>query len=214
MAVSTPTRIPLLSTLSAACVLMVAPAVAAAASSGGAGLTGTAGSPGASSNPLVQPAYTPLTSSANGLTLETVSAVQATRRLLFAGSAPATDAGRMVEIEMTSGVGPDPQWSQITQAPVSRAGTFITAWRAATPGRFEVEAVLSASGSTQPTTTTGAAGAGAGAAEPADAASTPPVTISVYQPSVATLYGPGLYGQQTAAPRSRSCFGGGRSSCR
>jgi hypothetical protein len=209
MAVTRRTHIPLLTALLTTGALLFAPAMALAGGSGGAGVTGTSGS---GSNPLVTPANQPVTSSGNGLTLETLEAGQTARALRFSGTAPAADAGRTIELEYAT-AGPVSSWVVCAQALVARGGTFTAAWRDRRSGQVEVEALLLP----QPTTTTSGTGggttgsgsggttAGSGAAT-SDATSlsgspspgTAPLTVSIYESAVATLYGPGLYGRHTA----------------
>jgi rare lipoprotein A len=192
--------------------LLAAPAAALAggdSSSGGAGLTG------GSSNPLVRPANEPVSTSGDGLTLQTVASGETKRALAFSGTAPASDAGRVVDLQRAAGAGPDPSWSVFATSRIGPGGDFGAVWRATQGGQFEIEAVLATSSATGVTETSpdgGAAIGGSGApttatsdatsttptTPPAAGPATAPLTVSIYESGVATLYGPGLYGRRTA----------------
>lgn len=212
------THIPLLAPLIAATSLLAAPAAASAASSGGSGLSAPPGS-----NPLAQPASVPISATGDGLTLATLAAGQTARGLRFTGTAPSADAGDTIELERST-AGPESSWVMFGRTRIAPGGSFVTVWRADEGGRFEVEATLlgSGSGSTSasgsgtatagstttasggatgtpsPTTTTDATSSSGSDTPGATAPATTPLTVSIYQSAVATLYGPGLYGHQTA----------------
>jgi hypothetical protein len=59
-------------------------------------------------------------------------------------------------------------------------GTFSAVWDTNHIGRFAIRAVVGSAGAASPS------------------AGFPAVTVIVYRPSLATLYGPGFYGQRTA----------------
>jgi len=244
MAVDRRTHMPPVTTLLTAAsllsagALLSAPAVGLAAGSGGTAISGGTGV--GSPNPLVQPADQPVTTSGDGLTLQTVASGQTKRALEFTGTAPASDAGRTVDLEHSTGAGPDPSWVVFAHARIARGGRFAMAWRATRGGEFQVEAVLASAGSAG-ATAQGGSSAGGGATSVAGSsatgspvattsspttassavsstvtssttatgvpttpqASTPqpataPLTVSIYQSGVATIYGPGLYGHKTA----------------
>ncbi len=184
--------------------------------SGGAGLTGPAGPGTASANPLVQPAEQQVSASGNGITVETLASGETSQAVTFSGTVASTNVGRTVQIERASGRGPELKWSLVAVATVASGGTFSAVWHANRSGRFELEAVLE--GSSQTATSDATAGSpatsaggpsssgttpGSGAVSPSGpapgtATSSPPLTIDIYQPALATLYGPGFYGQKTA----------------
>jgi hypothetical protein len=71
-------------------------------------------------------------------------------------------------------------WVTVANAATAADGSFTIAWRASRAGQLALRVVS----------------AGAGSASAASV--TPQVTLSVYQPVVATWYGPGFYGHRTA----------------
>jgi hypothetical protein len=211
MAVRSRTHIPVVAPLIAAATLLAAPAIAPAASSGGSGLSAPPGS-----NPLAQPASVPISARGDGLTLATLAAGQTAKGLRFTGTAPSADAGETIALERST-AGPESSWVPFAHTQIARGGSFGLAWRANAEGRFEVEATL-----LRPTAPgTSATGGASGTPAPiADALSgtagaaptgptTAPLTISIYQSAVATLYGPGFYGHQTACgePLQRGTLG-------
>jgi rare lipoprotein A (peptidoglycan hydrolase) len=94
------------------------------------------------------------------------------------GNLPSADAGRTVEIEL-SGARTGWTWQTAAQTQVRSNGSYSAAWNPNRAGRYAIRAVVQQSG--------------------ASAASGPPtITVTVYRPAVATLYGPGFYGHHTA----------------
>ncbi len=194
------TRLHLIAVLAGACAPLAAPAAGLAAGSGGSGLQGGAGSSAASSNPLVQPAKVPVSTSADGITLWTFATTETARALGFTGTGPASDAGQTIAIERAGGAGPESRWSVVADATIGPGGSFAGAWHATRPGRFQIEAVLLSGTGIATDSTRSAPSAGAGAAAPTAPGSvtTPPLTVAVYQSALATMYGPGFYGRETA----------------
>ncbi len=72
------------------------------------------------------------------------------------------------------------RWTPTVSAPISGAGTFTALWKANHIGRFAIRAVL------EPPAPVRAAVA------------SPTLTVTVYRPSVATIFGPGFFGNETA----------------
>jgi rare lipoprotein A (peptidoglycan hydrolase) len=101
--------------------------------------------------------------------------------LRFSGTAHGL-AGQTVEIER-SGHQTGWHWAPTVQAAVASDGSFSATWATNHIGRFAVRAV---------------AGAGSAART---ATATPSMTVTVYRPSRASYYGPGLYGRRTACGR-------------
>jgi rare lipoprotein A len=103
----------------------------------------------------------------------------------FRGSFGVRDAGRPVTIERF-----DPEtsaWVPIASAQVAVDGSYVARWRADVTGRLRTHATLQRGD--------GDVDGGAAvfaAAEPLEA------SMTVYQPAVASWYGPGLYGRRTA----------------
>jgi rare lipoprotein A (peptidoglycan hydrolase) len=147
--------------------------------SGGGGLA-----PGASSNTTnspsaqAQPGNGKVSASGNGMTIVTAASAFLSNQVTFTGSAPRSDSGATVEIER-SGHETGWQWAPTASATVGRDGSFSAVWRANHIGRFAIRAVISAS-------------------SPRGATSSPTLTVTIYRPSVATLYGPGFWGHRTA----------------
>jgi rare lipoprotein A len=76
-------------------------------------------------------------------------------------------------------------------ATVAPNGTFTATWHTNHIGRFAMRAVVAPAG-----VMTQDAASSAPVAQ--SATTTPALTITVYRPSLATLYGPGFYGRRTA----------------
>jgi rare lipoprotein A len=150
------------------------------ASSGGGGMSGNARSSG-SAGTSAQPANAPVSASGNGVTITTRAGALLRNGLQFTGSAPSSDAGKLIEIERF-GAKTGWTWQSTVQARVGSDGSFAAVWRTNHIGRFSIRAVIQQPGGT-------AASASGG---------WPAVTVVVYRPSIATLYGPGFYGQKTA----------------
>ena len=142
-------------------------------SSGGSSLEPRGGS-------LAAPANQSVTSTRNGITITTSQTGFLARQLVFSGTVGRAHAGQVVDIER-SGHETNWAWTQTVQATVQSDGSFSAVWHANHIGRFAIRAVLASSPS----------GSAADAAWPT-------VTVIVYRPSTATLYGPGFYGHRTA----------------
>ena len=151
---------------------------------GGSGLQAGAGQGAASSNPLVQPAQVPVSTSADGITLWTFATTQTAHALGFTGTVPATDAGQTIAIERADSAGPEPRWSVVAEATIEPGGGFAGAWHATQAGRFQIEAVLLGAAITDGLDERdGGGGTGAGSpAAPGTRRRTPPLTVAVYQP--------------------------------
>ena len=160
----------------AAC-LLAGPALASS-STGGAGMSASS-APVAKMNGTVQPANVIVSTSGNGISLASRASAVLRNQLRFSGSAPANDAGAIVEIERL-GHETGWAWAPTTHARIGQDGTFTAIWRTNHIGRFAVKAVVQTAG-----------GARAAAASPT-------VTVTVYRQTIATLFGPGFWGQQTA----------------
>lgn len=179
------------------CAALALPASAAAASGGGAGLTpggapigsssgsGTSDSttPGSSTtgsqSPLVQSGNVPVSTTGNGVTLQTMASAILRKGLTFSGTAPQSLAGDTIEIAR-SGHQTNWTWAPTVSATIGSDGSFSATWVTNHIGRFSIRAVIS----------------GSSVAQTADA--TPSLTVTVYRPSLATQYGPGFYGRRTA----------------
>ncbi len=129
--------------------------------------------------PTTQPGDVLVSASAGGITLTTNASAVLRNGLSFTGTAPASEAGDTIEIERL-GHETNWQWTPTVTATVANDGSFSAIWSTNHIGRFSIRAVLS-----QPNSASAASVA-------------PMLTTTVYRPSVATQYGPGLYGRRTA----------------
>ncbi len=158
------------------------PALAqAAGGSGGSGYGASSGASGTTgpNQPTAQPGNVTVSASGDGMSISTTASGILRHGLVVTGSLPSSDAGKTVEIEI-AGSKTDWAWQPVASGQVQGNGAFSAVWATNHIGRFSIRAeVGSASG----------ASASAGA---------PTVTVIVYRPSVATLYGPGFWGHHTA----------------
>jgi rare lipoprotein A len=105
------------------------------------------------------------------------------RHSLFLGKAvrisgTARDAaGKTIQVQRRDASG---AWIAVASAPADAGGAFSTVWRPDAAGQFVVRAVVA-----------GVQASDAGAASPSS-------TVTVYEPGIATWYGPGFYGKRTA----------------
>jgi rare lipoprotein A len=175
------------------CAALAVP-TAALASSGGGGLasggsatTGTSQSPetgtgtgtSASTGTGVQSGNVTVSTSGNGITLQTKASGILGRALTFSGTAPQQMAGDTIEIQR-SGHQTQWTWADTVSATVGSDGTFSAVWQANHIGQFAMRAIVTGSSQAQMAT------------------ATPALTTTVYRPSRATEYGPGFYGKKTA----------------
>lgn len=177
--------------LLAACgVGLTAPAVVRAASrvpraaSGGAipaPSGGSAGSGQARSGPTgtIKPGNGTVSASGNGITVATRASAILRRPLQFTGNVDSAAAGDTIEIERR-GRQTGWTWAPTTHGIADRDGSFSATWPVNHIGQFAIRAVVERR-----------RGAWAASVSPA-------LTITVYRPSLATIYGPGLWGQRTA----------------
>jgi rare lipoprotein A len=146
------------------------------AASGGAGVGGT---PGINPHPAnnAQPGDIDVTATSDGMTIATRASALLRKGLIFSGSVPAADAGRTVVIERL-GHETGWTWASTVSATVAHDGTFSAIWRTDHIGRFSIRVIVAGDART--------------------AAVAPTITVTVYRPSRATLYGPGFWNQRTA----------------
>lgn len=158
---------------------------AAAASSGGGGFApgsssgDTGSSPATQPPPTAQPGNVPVSASGDGMTISTTASALLRNGLAVTGSLPASEAGQTVEVEIK---GPKTKWTwqAVATTQVQSNGAFSAVWNTNHIGRFSVRAIVLSTGSASAS------------------ASAPTVSVTVYRPSLATLYGPGFYGHRTA----------------
>jgi rare lipoprotein A len=171
------------------CGALAVPPVAGAAS-GGTGLTtpsSGSGSRSASTPPsgtAPAPPVTlgdgdlPVSSSGDGITLRTTATAILRKGLTFSGSAPG-EAGQTIEIQR-SGHQTGWTWANTVHTTINSDGSFAATWSTNHIGRFRMRAIVSSGDSAS------------------SASVTPSVTSTVYRPSQASWYGPGMYGKRTA----------------
>jgi rare lipoprotein A (peptidoglycan hydrolase) len=124
-----------------------------------------------------EPGNTLVSATGNGITVQALASAMLRHMMTFTGSAPG-DAGKTIAIER-SGNQTDWQWTPTVTATVQPGGAFTATWATDHIGQFSIRAVLDSA-----------------QAEPA--AVTQSMTVTVYLPSVASWYGPTLYGHGTA----------------
>jgi rare lipoprotein A len=104
----------------------------------------------------------------------------------FSGGFPAREAGRTVTIERFDADAA--AWTAVTTAQVQADGSYVAEWRADVTGRHRTRATLG--GAPGPNPDGGAAAFAAAQGEEA--------SMTVYRGAVASWYGPGFYGRETA----------------
>ncbi|MFL5862424.1 MAG: septal ring lytic transglycosylase RlpA family protein [Solirubrobacteraceae bacterium] len=169
------------------CAALCIPAAALASSGGGAGLQ-AGGSPvtapgdsgsGSGSGVTVQSGNATVSTSGNGITLQTNAAGILGQVLTFSGTATRQLAGQTIQIQR-SGHQTGWLWTDTVSAVVAADGTFSAVWRTNHIGRFAMRAVIT------------------GTSQARAASATTSLTTTVYRSSRATEYGPGFYGRRTA----------------
>lgn len=170
--------------LSAAAGVLGLPAVSRAGSGG----SGLAPSPSTSTpGPAPANGNVVLTASGEGITFSARASALLRGHLRVTGQVPASDAGATVEIDrlghQTHGA-----WTATMRTRVSSDGSFSAVWRVNHIGRFALRVVILPAGASASDVASGSASASA----------SPSLTVTVYRPSVATMYGPGFYGNRTA----------------
>lgn len=161
----------LVSAVSAA--LTVAPA--GFASSGGGGLVPSSSSSSARQS---QPANPVVSASGDGMSIASRASAVLRSRLVVSGTTTTGQPGETVQIERL-GRETHYRWAVTATTRIQSDGTFSAVWKVNHIGRFQLRAV-------------------AGSATSHAASAVPTVTITSYRPSVATIYGPGLWGHSTA----------------
>jgi rare lipoprotein A len=164
--------------------LVLATPAVVRASSGGAvpsSSGGTTSSGPSQSTPTgsVKPGNVRVSASGNGVTVITRASALLRKPLRFTGNAGSSAAGDTVEIERR-GRQTSLSWAPTTHGIVASDGSFSATWPVNHIGRFAIRAVLERRRSAE------------------IAAASPTLTITVYRPSLATIYGPGFWGQRTA----------------
>jgi rare lipoprotein A (peptidoglycan hydrolase) len=119
-----------------------------------------------------------VSASGNGMTVVAAASAFLSNQVTFTGSVPRSDSGATIEIQR-NGHQTRWQWANTAHATVASNGSFSVVWRANHIGRFAIRAVIAGSA-------------------PRGATASPTLTVTVYRSSLATLYGPGLWGHKTA----------------
>jgi hypothetical protein len=120
--------------------------------------------------PAAAPAPVAETASGGGVQLSVLPEATAGQPLLVHGTAPPRAAGHQVKLQLQN-----PRtlrWKKVTGARVTQDGTFTERWKPRRAGQYALRAVLH----------------GASA----------PLAVTVFAPALATWYGPGFWGNQTA----------------
>jgi rare lipoprotein A len=107
----------------------------------------------------------------DGITLTGRNATMAGGWLPLTGTVSSAAGGRPVEIQQQSGT----TWTTVASAVTAPDGSFHTVWHPHVWGAVALRTAL-----------------------PTDSRVSPPLSVTVYRASIATLYGPGLWGRHTA----------------
>lgn len=163
-----------------------------AGDTGGAGFTSTV--PGGAS---VTPVGGPDTTTSGVITLQSPQIALLRGDVSFTGTVADAQPGETVTVQRqtaTPGV-----WVTAATGPVGPTGTFVATWRANRSGSLSIRAVLNATVSTAERQATRPAGRRRVAVvPPVVVAATPALTLTVYKSAIATFFGPGIFGRQTA----------------
>jgi rare lipoprotein A len=144
-----------------------------------AGSGGSGTGPSSSTNPEIRPGNVMVSATSDGITISADASAFVRSGVSVSGSVPAGDAGAGVEIDQLSAT-PGSRWLPVAVVHAASDGSFAATWHTGHAGPMTVRAVLP------------------GNQAPSAAASPPALSVTVYRRSIATLYGPGFYGQRTA----------------
>jgi rare lipoprotein A len=98
------------------------------------------------------------------------------KKVRFRGAVAQRFAGSAVVVQYLE---PASQaWTKLARTTVEDDGTFLARWKARRIGQFRLRALVGG--------------------EARSASTSPELTLNVFRPTIATWYGPGLYGNQTA----------------
>jgi rare lipoprotein A len=155
------------------------------ADSGGAPLSGgssqTTTSPASPlPNGAVQQGNRIITASGNGVTITTRAGALFRKHLRFSGHVSPTAAGHLIEIDRL-GRGTHGAWTRTARGRIRSDGSFGAVWSTNQTGRFAIRAVVLRRSRPR-----------------ALSQGSPTLTVIVYNVAIATTYGPGFYGTQTA----------------
>jgi len=122
------------------------------------------------------------TATGDGITVTTTVSALLGHQLAFTGITSPAAAGDVVVVQRLD---PTAGWINVAAGAVAPGGIFSVVWRTDYVGRLTMRTVL------------GQTAAAADASQAAGSTS-PTLQITVYRPGLATLYGKGFFGQQTA----------------
>jgi hypothetical protein len=166
--------------------LALAGPAAALAASGGASAASSGGASDQSSSPGAatgtagpKPGNVIVRATGNGITVTTRASGILSRPQRFSGNAGPSAAGATIEIERR-GRETGWTWQPTTHDTAASDGSFSATWPVNHIGRFAIRAVVERGQRAE------------------IASSSPSLTIIVYRPSLATIYGPGFWGHKTA----------------
>ena len=162
----------LLSLVTVLAVTAVAGAATGSGSSGGAGLTPLVSS--STSRLALEAADVVASATGDGVTIASRISALLGGEMTFSGEIAPAAAGRQVVIERLSprsGL----RWIATATAVTASDGSFRAVWRASQDGPLAIRAIVEGGEQTSPA-----------------------LIVTVYRPSLATLYGPGFWGQRTA----------------
>jgi rare lipoprotein A len=153
----------------------------AMAGSGGAPPGSGGSAPGSSSTPAppVQPGNVTVSATGDGITLQTKASAFVSSGVSVTGTLPASDAGDAVEIDQLPST-PGSTWTEAAVVQPQPNGSFAAKLHTTNAGQLAIRALLQASEASSAS------------------ASAPSISVTVYRRSIATLYGPGFWGHQTA----------------
>jgi peptidoglycan lytic transglycosylase len=148
------------------------------AGSGGAGM-GPGPASGSPTTPSAQPGNITESATSNGITISSDASAFLRSGVAVSGTVPSGDGGDAVEIDQLPAA-PGSSWVSVAVTHATSNGSFTATFHTRSAGQLTIRAVLE------------------GSQASSAAASAPSLSITVYRRSIATLYGPGFYGQRTA----------------
>jgi hypothetical protein len=166
------------SLLAAGAGALVIPGLAWAGSGGAGAGPGSSANP-SSTNPNVQSGNVTVSATSDGITISSAASAFLRSGVSVTGTVPSGDAGDAIEIDQLPAT-PGASWVPVAVVHAASNGAFTASWKVTSAGPLTIRAALQGS-------------------QASSAASSPPsVSVTVYRRSIATLYGPGFYGQRTA----------------
>jgi rare lipoprotein A len=144
-----------------------------------AGSGGASTGPSSGANPKVQSGTGTVSATGDGITISSAASTFVRSGLSVTGTVPANDAGEPIELDQLPATRGS-SWVAVAVVHAASDGTFGATWHTRGAGELTIRAVpQNNQGSTA-------------------AASPPALSVTVFKRSIATLYGPGFYGDRTA----------------